>query len=84
MDEYDNIGRGSDIVNFFPEIPNGMMIPYNNNNMVNNSVNNIFNKFNELENRIKRLEQRIARLENESNNNNNYGYNEPDNTLYMI
>ena len=63
-------------MNFIPNYPLEMVIP---NNMPNN--NNILNKINELENRIRRLEQRLANLENE---NNNYNYNEPDNTLYMI
>ena len=70
-------------MNFMPEYQMGFMIPDNiNNNMQLNNMNNIINKFNDLENRIKRLEQRISRLENE--NNNNYSFNEPDNTLYMI
>lgn len=70
-------------MNFFsnyPIIPD--MIP---NNMVNNQMdymNNVFNRFNELENRMKRLEQRVMRLENQSNND--YNYQEPDNSLYMI
>ena len=70
-------------MNFFPNYPGvPNMMP---NNMINNGMdymNNIFNKFNEFENRIKKLEQRITRLENQ--NNNDYNYQEPDNSLYMI
>ena len=69
-------------MNFFPNYPvMPDMIP---NNMINNGMdymNNMFNRFNELENRIKKLEQRVIRLENQ---NNNYNYQEPDNSLYMI
>ena len=73
-------------MNFFPNFPNGnMAIPFNNGMMMpdNMNMNNFFNKFSEIENRIKKLEQRIIRLENEGNKN-DFNYNEPDNSLYMI
>ncbi len=71
-------------MNFFPNYPMIPNIPVSD-NMANPNIdymNNIPNIINEFDNRIKKLEQRITRLEND--NNQDYNYNEPDNSFYMI
>ena len=69
-------------MNQFDNNPNFIGIPPQS-PMINPLINNnLTYKINELENKIKKLEQRIIRLEN--NKLNQFNYQEPDNSLYMI
>lgn len=64
-------------MNFFPNMPNGMIpnMPVN-----DNFMGDIINHINMLENRLKKIEQRIEKLENNNKNN----YIDQNNSLYMI
>ena len=60
-------------------IPNNIL-PNNIDNLLMN-MNEFYNKLNDFDNRLKQLEERLKRVEN---NNLDYHYQEPDNSMYML
>lgn len=82
----------------FNNIPNGMMMPYQNqnydmnsglnsqissNNYTNSWFNDITERLNRLERQVKRLDQRLTRLETPYANTTNYNQ-DVDNNMYMM